>query len=72
MSDHPEILSEVGGEPSTLQGQIGDAIETRGGRGTHAAFGNATSMHMEGAHTVQGRLKSPVAEGQASIGGGGD
>lgn len=72
MSDHAEILPEVRGEASTVQGRSGDAMETMGGSGTHAAFDDATSMHRVGAHTVQGRLKSPVAEDQASVGGGGD
>ena len=72
MSDHAEILPEVGEASTVLQGRSGDAMETMGGVGTHAAFNDATSMYGVGAHTVQGRLKSPVAEDQASIGGGGD
>lgn len=70
MSDQHEILSEVGGEPSTLPGQIGDTIVAVGDGGTDAAFGNAASMYMEGGNTVQGRLKSPVGENQTTIGGG--
>lgn len=70
MSDQHEILSEVGGEPSTLQGQIGDTIVAVGDGGADAAFGNAASMYMEGGNTVQGRLKSPVGEDQTAIGGG--
>lgn len=70
MSDQHEILPEVGGEPSTLQGRIGDTMVAVGGQETDAAFGNAASMHMESASTVQGRLKSPVGEDQANNGGG--
>ena len=70
MSDQHEILPEVGGEPSTLQGQIGDTIVAVGDGGTDAAFGNAASMYMEGGITVQGHLKSSVGEDQTSIGGG--
>ena len=72
MSDHAEILPEVRGERGGVQGRSGDAMETMDGVGTHAAFDDATSMYGVGAHTVQGRLKSPVAEDQASVGGGED
>lgn len=71
MSDHPTILSEVGGGPSTLQRQIGDTIVAVGEDGTDAAFGNAESIHLEGADTVQGHLKSPAGEKEVSLGGGG-
>lgn len=70
MSDQHEILPEVGGEPSTLKGQIGDTIVAVGDGGTDAAFGNAASVYMEGGNTVQGHLKSSVGEDQTTIGGG--
>ena len=72
MSDQHEILPEVGGEPSTLQGRIGDTIVAMGDVGTDAAFGNAASMYVEGGNTVQGHLKSPVGEDQTTLGGSGN
>lgn len=69
MSDQHEILPEVGGEQSTLQGRIGDTIVAMGDVGTDAAFGNAASMYVEGGNTVQGHLKSPVGEDQTTLGG---
>ena len=69
MSDQHGILPEVGGEPSTLQGRIGDTIVAMGDVGADAAFGNAASMYVEGGNTIQGHLKSPVGEDQTTLGG---